>query len=104
MAGTPESTREVLYAALDAWKSGRSFQEISAGTPPIQFVDDDLSGGTRLVDYKIEGEGKPRGTGYIYVVTLKLQEKNGGRTREKKVAYIAVSEPNRAVTREDRTP
>lgn len=105
MAGTPESSRAALVAALDGWKAGKTFQDLSSQSPPITFVDDDLNRGTKLLDYKIEGDGEARGTGYSYVVTLTLQEKDGGgKGRTKKVAYTAVSEPKQAVTREDRQP
>jgi hypothetical protein len=103
MAGTPESTRAALAAALDAWKAGKTSRELSGQSPPLYFVDDDFTRGTKLFDYKVEGEGKPLGTGYSYVVTLTLQDRGGG-TRTKKVAYTAVTEPKHAVTREDRQP
>jgi hypothetical protein len=103
MAGTPESSRAALVAALDGWKAGKSFQDLSSQPEPVTFVDDDLNRGTKLLDYKIEGEGTVRGTGYSYVVVLTLQDKDG-KGRTKKVAYTAVSEPKHAVTREDRSP
>jgi hypothetical protein len=103
MAGTPESSRAALVTALDGWKAGKSHQELSAQPSPLYFVDDDLNRGTALLDYRIEGDGKPLGTGYSYVVTLTLQDR-GGTARTKKVAYTAVTEPKTAVTREDRQP
>ena len=104
MAGTPESSRFALVVALDGWKAGSTYQELSDRPTPLHFVDDDLNRGTKLLDYRIEGEGQPRGTGYSYVVTLTLQDKDAGKTRTKKVAYTAVTEPKHAVTREDRQP
>ena len=44
--------------------------------PSIIFQDDDLNRGTKLVDYKIEGEGQVHGTGYSYVVALTLGGKD----------------------------
>ena len=67
-------------------------------------MDDDLTRGAKLLDYAIEGEGTPRGTGYSYVVALKFQDRDGAKTRDRKVAYTAVTEPNHAVTREERQP
>lgn len=104
MAATPESARETLVAGLDGWKAGKSFQEMLDGNPSVQFVDDDIHRRTKLTDYKIEGEAVARGTGYSFVVLLKLQDKDGGRARDKKVSYSVVSEPKRAITREDRQP
>jgi hypothetical protein len=104
MAGTPESSRSALVVALDGWKGGGTYQSLSDRSPPLHFVDDDLNRGTKLLDYRIEGEGRPLGTGYSYVVTLTLRDKDAGKTRTKKVAYTAVTEPKHAVTREDRQP
>ena len=56
----------------------------------------------RTVHAGFEGDGKVRGTGYSYVVTLKLQEKDGAKTRDKKIAYRVVTEPKQVITREDR--
>jgi hypothetical protein len=98
MAATPESSRAALVSALDRWKAGKSAQELQNGDPPVIFQDDDLNRGTKLADYKIEGEGQARGTGYSYVVALNLE----GKTR--RVYYSVVTEPKTAVTREDRSP
>ena len=98
MAATPESSRETLVAALDGWKSGKTFQDLLNGNPSIIFQDDDLNKKTKLTDYKIEGEGEARGTGYSYVVALNLDGKT------KRVFYSVVSEPKAAVSREDRSP
>jgi hypothetical protein len=102
MAGTPESSQATLVAALDGWKAGRTFQELLTQPTPLHFIDDDLNRGTRLLDYRIEGQGQPAGTGYRYVVTLTLQDGAGGKIRTRTVTYTAVTEPKHAVTREDR--
>jgi hypothetical protein len=104
MAGTPDSSRATLVAALDGWKDGKTYQEFAEAPTRLHFVDEDLYSGARLLDYRIEGEGRPRRTGYSYVVTLTLQDGDGGKARTRKVAYTAVTEPKRAVTREDRQP
>ncbi|MBP3955310.1 hypothetical protein J8F10_08455 [Gemmata sp. G18] len=104
MAATPESSRAALVAALDGWAAGQTFQELSAASPPVQFIDDDLNRGTKLLSYKIEGEPRVNGTGYSYVVTLTMQDKSGASRAPKKVAYAVVTEPKHAVTREDRQP
>lgn len=103
MAATPESSRAALVTALDAWKAGKTPQDLLAGSPPLLFVDDDINR-SKLADYKIEGDGAPKGTGYSYVVALTLQDKDAGKTRPKKVAYTVVTEPKLAVTKEDRQP
>jgi hypothetical protein len=104
-AGTPESCRAALVAALDGWKRGRTYQEMTAESPPLLVRDDDLFRGAKLLDYQIQGDGQARGTGYSYVVTLTLQDRDGAKAPAKKrVAYNAVSEPSRGIFREDRKP
>jgi hypothetical protein len=105
MAATPESSRAALTTALDGWKAGRTYEDLSSQVPPVFLLDDDLKRGTKLLDYQVEGDGQARGTGYSYVVTLTLQDKDGAKPpAKKKVAYTAVTEPRTAVTREDRQP
>ena len=100
MAATPESSRETLVAALDGWKAGKKPADLLAASPPLNFVDDDINTDARLTDYKIDGEGKPLGTGYNYAVTLTLEK--DGKTRTKKVKYSVATNPNRAVIKDDR--
>ena len=50
MAATPESSRAALVAALDGWKSGKSFQDLLNQSPSIILQDDDLNRGTKLAD------------------------------------------------------
>ena len=101
MAATPESSREALIAALDGWKAGKKPADLIAASPPLTFVDDDVNTDATLTDYKIEGDGKPRGTGYAYTVSLTLQSKDG-KTRNKKATYTVATNPNRAVIKDDR--
>ena len=101
MAATPESSREALTAALDGWKAGKKPADLLAGSPPLTFVDDDINTESRLLDHKLEGEGKPLGTGYTYTVSLTLQDKDG-KTRTKKARYTVATTPNRAVIKDDR--
>jgi len=104
MAATPESSRAALVATLDGWKAGKTYQDLAAAVPPVQFLDDDLNRGTKLIDYRVEGEPRPNGTGYSYVVALTFEDSAGAKRAPKKVAYTVVTEPKHAVTREDRQP
>jgi hypothetical protein len=104
MAGTPDSSRTALVAALDGWKAGKTHHEFAGESTPLYFLDDDLNRGTKLLEYRIESEGQPAGTGYSYVVTLTLQDSSASKTLTRKVAYTAVTEPKHVVTREDRQP
>ncbi|HSQ54578.1 MAG TPA: hypothetical protein VLM40_02450 [Gemmata sp.] len=100
MAATPESSRAALVAALDGWKEGKSFEDLAGGSPPLIFQDDDLNRKVKLLSYTIEGEGKPYGVGYSYIVALTIE----GKGKPRRVYYSVVTEPKQVVTREDRTP
>jgi hypothetical protein len=102
MAATPESSRAALVAALDGWKAGKTAEELSDQSLPVRLIDDDFHGGKKLLDYKIESEGKVRGIGYSYVVTLTFEGKDGAKRTTKKIPYNAVTEPKHVVSREDR--
>jgi hypothetical protein len=102
MAATAESSRAALVAGFDAWKQGKTPQDMQALSPPLTFADDDLAAGAKLLDYTIQGDGQPRGTGYSYTVLLKLQGKDGAKVRERKIAYRVVTDPKPFITREDR--
>jgi hypothetical protein len=103
MATTPEASRATLTAALDAWKAGASQADLSRRSPPVYFVDDDLERGRKLVDYQIEGEPRPVGTGLSYVVTLTVQDGTKAPVI-RRLAYRVVTKPNQSVSREEGTP
>jgi predicted small lipoprotein YifL len=104
VAATPDSSRDALAMAFEAWKQGKTEQEMSESSPSLYFPDDDLRRGAKLLEYRIEGDGHLAGTGYSYIVRVKIQDKDGSRTRDKKIAYRVVTEPKIAITREDRQP
>lgn len=102
MATTPDAARAALTTALDGWKAGETREGLAARTPPVRLADADFARGAKLVDYKVEGDGKVVGTGMSYLVTLTVQTKDSAATR--KVAYRVVTTPHTAVTREDGIP
>jgi hypothetical protein len=102
MAATPDSSRAALVAALDGWKAGKTPEQLAELSPSVTLIDDDFLGGRKLLDYKIEGDGQARGTGYSYVVTVTLEGKDGGKNTTRKIPYNAVTEPKHVVSREDR--
>jgi hypothetical protein len=100
MAATPESARPALEAALEAWKAGLTADALRAQSPAVNLLDDDFARGRKLVGYKIEGDGKPMGTGMRYDVSLTLQD-GAKPSATRKVAYRVVTEPNISISRED---
>lgn len=101
LATTPEASRAALVEGLDGWKAGESDKSMAARNPPLYLVDDALTRGDKLIDYKIEGEPKVIGTDLSYTVTLTLDSK--GKPTTRKAGYRVVTDPNRAITREEGT-
>jgi hypothetical protein len=100
MATSPEEARPAIECAFTAWKDGKTADDLRRQSPPVVLLDDDFARGRRLVDYRIEGDGTPRGTGLRFNVVLTLRD--GGRPPvTRKLAYRVVTEPNVSVSRED---
>lgn len=100
MATSPEKARPAIEAAFAAWKQGKTADDLRRQSPAVVLLDDDFGRGRRLVDYRIEGDGTPRGTGLRFNVVLTLQD--GGKPPvTRRLAYRVVTEPNTSVSRED---
>lgn len=100
MATSPEKARPAIEAAFAAWKQGKTADELRTQSSPVVLLDDDFGRGRKLLDYKIEGDGTPRGTGLRFDVALTL--KDGGKPpTTRKLAYRVVTEPKVSISRED---
>jgi hypothetical protein len=99
MATTPEKAKQVIEEVMEAWKSGKTKEDLRSLSPPRYLQDDDFFTGKKITNYKFIGEPKVLGTGMNFVIELTLQD---GKT--KKLGYRVVTEPNIAVTREDGRP
>src|SRR5207302_5342115 len=67
---------KALLTALEAWKGGKSQQDIEKGSPSIIMNEDDWRTGKRLLDFKV-GEGSMDGRQVKRKVQIKLQDKDG---------------------------
>ncbi len=74
----PESARarEVLTAALDAWKSGQPAGRVEHA-PPIEVVDSRWKSGEKLSSYEISGEDTTAEGHRRFSVKLTLQQPQG---------------------------
>src|ERR1700751_5925084 len=75
-----------LQTALEAWKSGKSPQDLQKESPPIIMNDDDWRGGKRLLEFTME-KGTLSGRQVRCRVRIKLQDKEA-RTEEREAVYI----------------
>ncbi len=100
MATTAEKARPAMENVLAAWKAGKTAADLKAQSPQAYFNDADFSRGAKLVDFKIESDGTPSGTGYRFDVTI-TTEQPGKTAKPKKLAYRVVTEPVTSISRED---
>lgn len=88
----PSAAQDALKAALEGWKKGEAPAALKGGTPTITVQDLDWIGGARLVDYRVDGEGKNNGPNLQVPVELTLKTPDGKQV-QKKVSYIVGTSP-----------
>jgi hypothetical protein len=98
MATTAEKARPAIEAALNAWKDGKTPDDLQKQSPAVYLLDADFKRGAKLANFTIDGDGRPYGTGYRFDVTLQL---DGGKAGGKKLAYRVVTDPTVSISRED---
>ncbi len=67
--------------------------------PAMTVQDLDWMGGSRLIEYRVEGDGQEAGTNLRVPVELTIQDKDGKRIK-KKVKYTIGTSPMLTVFRE----
>lgn len=86
LGGDSASARASLSSALDAWKGGRSPDELKNGIPAVWVSDEDWRAGHLLADFTIDEEPLPNGTTWRVFANLTL-EINGKRRPAQRVCY-----------------
>jgi hypothetical protein len=92
----PDMARETLTLALDAWRDGRTVDEVTNGNPPITVADPAWKAGLKLSSYQIADATKTAGFDLKIPVELSLLDQKGKATREK-VKYTVSVQPARTV-------
>jgi len=96
----PSAAKEYLAQALDAWKSGEPRSSLRDGSPSIFVQDPDWERESKLLDYKLDGDGHPLGAGIQWTVPLTLA--TGAKTVERRAVYVVnVADETVAVRRQD---
>ncbi|WP_165065903.1 hypothetical protein [Paludisphaera rhizosphaerae] len=96
----PTAAKQHLITALDAWKGGKSKDELTKGTPPMLVVDGDWDKKSKLTEYVVEGDGEPVGAGVRWKVPITITTK-AGKTVKKDAIYVVNIAGTIVVTRED---
>lgn len=92
---------EALKTALDGWKKGASPSALQSGTPSITVQDIDWLAGARLVDYQVDGQGRPVEANLYVPVKLTLRTAQGKEVT-RKVNYVVGTSPILTVFRDFR--
>lgn len=89
---------KALQTALEAWKSGRSQDDLQRGSPSILMNEDDWRTGKRLVDFRME---KPalNGRQVQCRVHITLQESDG-KPVDRDAVYIIDTTPRIVIVRD----
>src|ERR1043166_4047521 len=87
-----------LRTGLDAWKSGKTPDDLEKGQPSIIMNEDDWRGGKKLLDFKME-KGALSGRQVRCKVRIKLQAKDG-KTTERDAFYIIDTTPRIVIVRD----
>lgn len=93
----PEKSREILRQGLDAWKKGETPDSLKSSAS-ITFKDPEWDKGTKLTDYKVQGDGQAFGHDWECKVKLSLQNSKGDKS-EKTATYDMSTSPSLSVTR-----
>lgn len=87
-----------LQTGLDAWKSGKSQEDLEKGRPSIIMNEDDWRVGKQLLEFKME-KGAMAGRQVRCRVHIKLQDKDGT-TTERDAVYIIDTTPRIVIVRD----
>jgi hypothetical protein len=94
----PNEGNKALQTALEAWKSGKSPEELTKMKPSILMNEDDWRLGKRLLDFKVE-ESSLSGRQIRARVQIELQDKDG-RKLDQRATYIIDTTPRIVIVRD----
>lgn len=95
----PERARLALRATLDGWKAGGTPDSLRSSPAAIIAQDFDWMAGSRLIDYRIDGDGQDDDANLRIPVTLTLRDAAGKETT-KRVRYLVGTSPAVTVFRD----
>ena len=94
----PDRARATLTLALDAWRDGRTIDDVTTGSPPIIVADPEWRAGFKLSRYQVAETTRPAGFDLQMPVQLWLEDPKG-KAVEHKVKYTVSVQPSRTVMR-----
>jgi hypothetical protein len=94
----PNLARETLAIALDAWRDGRSVDDVTGGSPPITVADPAWNAGYKLSSYQVSETTRTAGFDLKIPVELSLLDPKGKAVKQN-VKYTVSVQPSRTVIR-----
>lgn len=94
----PDQARATLAIALDAWRDGKTMDDVINGSPPITVADPSWKSGLKLARYQVGDSTRAAGFDLKIPVELWLEDPRGKSSREK-VKYTVSIQPSRTVIR-----
>jgi hypothetical protein len=88
-----------LRTALEAWKAGKSQEDLANQTPSILVNEDDWRTGKRLLDFTLDERGSLSGRQVIWHAQIKLQD-NSGATEDRRATYVIDTTPRLVIVRD----
>ena len=86
----PAEARRTLDSALEAWKGGKTVEEMKNASPSIVVADPKWERGSKLSKFQVEtvGDGTPSGAERTFTVTLWVADAKGKEAREEVVYRV----------------
>jgi len=84
-----DRARQVLETCLESWKRGEMPEKLKALPEPIEFAEEGLKKGLRLLDYQILGNEYTDKDAMRFSVKLTVQDPRG-RKEERQATYAVV--------------
>ncbi len=97
----PEAAVKLVDESFQAWKAGRSLDELRQQVPPVYVAEDLWRQGFLLTDYSIDGGGETFGTNVRVRVTVKGSGPRG-ESVSRRMNYLVTTTPALTIAREDR--
>jgi hypothetical protein len=94
-----EQAGPALRTALEAWKDGKSQEELTNQKPSILMNEDDWRMGKRLLDFRMEDQGALSGRQVVWRAQIELQGKSG-KTEKQWATYVIDTTPRLVIVRD----
>ena len=90
--------RETLREALESWRKGDAVDALQKIEPPIYVIDAEWQAGSKLVEFKITGDGDEKDA-HLYCPVQLTVRSAGGKESKRDVTYIISTAPKLTVSR-----